>query len=60
VTVVALDDLKNRTRTDADGRFTLSLDRRARIAALGDGWGWRSCTPPLAGELEISSTPRRA
>jgi len=46
-----------RTRTDADGRFQLVVDRRLRVAAIAGGYGWRSCGPPLAGELEILLDP---
>jgi hypothetical protein len=53
VAVFGVDDPRNRARTDAQGRFSLATDRRVRVAAVADGYGWRTCVPPVAGELEI-------
>jgi len=56
--VALLDDPRVRARTRPDGRFELPLnDRRKRVVAFADGYGWRSCYPPLAGDLEFLLDP---
>jgi hypothetical protein len=57
VAVFCIVDPRIRTRTDADGRFRLVVDRRLRVAAVAGGYGWRACGAPLAGELEILLDP---
>jgi hypothetical protein len=55
--VFCVGDPKIRTRTDADGRFRLVVDRPTRVAAVAGGFGWRACATPLAGDLEILLDP---
>lgn len=51
--VVCLEDPSIRTRADDDGRFELAVARGRHVAAVADGYGWRSLEVPKAGDMEL-------